>query len=372
MRETGRKKFSFRSSGYFIVVLVVSSVCLLCVGAAFINPADFWGIALFGLLFHFVYPVNFILLLVSLLRRKKIFILSFIPFILGIHTFQGVFQFGFVGDEKRESDTLSVKVMSYNVRLFDLYNWSNSEGTRKKIFSLLESQSPDILCIQEFYSSEKKPLRNLDTLVTFLKAKYYHVEYPVTLRGADHWGIATFSAYPIFNKGVVYFGKRNGNVCIYSDVAIHGDTLRIFNTHLESIRFRKEDYRFIQNIENSNEDQTLRGSKNILMRMKRAYKKRATEAMLIDSLMASSPYKHILCGDFNDPPASYTYAVLSENMQDAFRESGLGFGATYIGPFPAYRIDYIMHDKSIRSFNYKKIPVKLSDHYAITCDLSLR
>jgi endonuclease/exonuclease/phosphatase family metal-dependent hydrolase len=370
MTENGRKKFSITTSGYFLLVVIFSVTTLLSVSAAFISPADYWVFALFGLAFHYVYPVNLLLLVVSILKRKKIFIFSFIPFLLGIHTVQGVFQLNLLKN-KIANDSSTVKVMSFNTRLFDLYNWSNSSETRRRIFNMLKSESPDILCLQEFYSSDKKPLNNLDTLITFLKANYYHVEYPVTLRGSDHWGIATFSAFPVFNRGVAYFGKRNGNVCIYTDVVAHGDTVRIFNTHLESIRFRKEDYRFIRNIENSDEDETLRGSRNILLRMRRAYRKRAAEAELIDSLLTNCPYKHILCGDFNDPPASYTYAVISENMKDAFRESGSGFGETYIGPFPAYRIDYIFHDKSIRSYNYRKVDEKVSDHYPITCDINL-
>jgi len=371
MTDAG-KRFSIISSGFLLFTVIISLVCACCVAASFINPLDCWWMALFGLVFQYVYPLNFLLLVVCLIKRKKAFIFPFIPFVTGLQTVQCVFQLGMIGNEKKEADSLAVKVMSYNVRLFDLYNWTSSGETKQKIFSLFSSEAPDILCLQEFYSSDKKPLQNLDTLKQFLKARYYHVEYPVTLRGSEHWGIATFSSYPIIHRGVVYFGRRNGNVCIFTDVLINGDTLRIFNTHLESIRFRKEDYRFIQNLENADDDETLRGSKNILMRMRRAYRKRTVEVAQIDSMLIRCPYKHILCGDFNDPPAAYTYAVLTENMKDAFRESGSGFSETYIGPFPAYRIDYILHDKSIRSFNYRKIPVKLSDHYPVSCEISLR
>lgn len=371
MIEKEKKKFSLASTGFLILVCLISLTCMLCILAGYVSPEKLWGLALFGLIFHFVYPVNLFLLVLCLIKRKKLFFFPFIPFVLGLFTIHGIYQFGFIDSKKSEEDSLSVKVLSFNVRLFDLYNWSNNMETRNNIFSFFSDESPDILCLQEFYSSDKEPLKNLDTLKNFLKAKNYHVVYPVTLHGSDHWGIATFSVFPIINKGVIYFGKRNGNVCIYTDIVAYNDTIRVFNTHLESIRFRKEDYRFILNLENANEDETMLGSKNILKRMRRAYIKRAKEAVLIDSAMQVSPYKHILCGDFNDPPASYTYAMLSKNMKDAFRESGNGFSATYIGPFPAYRIDYILHDKSIRSYNYKKSENKLSDHYPISCELSL-
>lgn len=358
--------------GFSLLVWSISLFCLICVGAAYISPEKVWGFALFGLVFHYVYPLNLAILLVCLYKRKKSFVVPLIPFILGLRTMQGIFQFGLLNTTKEEQDRNPIKVISYNVRLFDLYNWSHSEDTRSGIFKFLDTESPDILCLQEFYSSDKKPLQNLDTLLKFLKAHYYQVEYPVTLRGVEHWGIATFSAFPVIQKGVHYFGKQNGNVCIYTDVVVDADTLRIFNTHLESIRFRKEDYRFISNIDNSDEIQAYEGSRNILKRMRRAYKKRSQEVFMIDSLMQASPYPYILCGDFNDPPASYTYSVLSNGRKDAFRESGFGFGETYIGPFPAYRIDYILHDKKIRSFNYKKYNIRRSDHFPISCEISLR
>lgn len=366
-----RNKFSITSTGFSILVWSVSVVCLLCIISGFISPANYWFLALFSLVFHYIYVINLLILLLCLLKRKKLFILPFVPFILGVHTIQGVFQTGLFTKKMENTDKEIIKVLSYNVRLFDLYNWSNSENTRIRIFDFLQMEAPDILCIQEFYSSDDKGMNNLDTLTSFLKAKFTHVEYTFTQHGKNHWGIATFSKFPVINKGVIYFGKRKGNVCIYTDVLAYGDTLRIFNTHLESIRLKKEDYKFIENIENADEDQTVTGSVNILKRMRKAYKKRALEAELVDSALKASPYKHILCGDFNDPPGSYTYSVLAKDMKDAFRESGQGFSETYIGPFPAYRIDYIFHDKSIRSFNYRKIDKKLSDHYPVACEIVL-
>ncbi len=359
-------------AGFGLLVWAVSIACLVATSSAHISPASFWMPALFGLVFHFIYPLNLILLIVCVILRKKLFVLPFIPFVLGLQTMHGIFQFGFVNEKKAPGDSLSIRVMSYNVRLFDLYNWSHNLETRADIFNFLRQEQPDILCLQEFYSSDKRPMKNLDTLLTFLKARYYQVEYPVTLRHTDHWGIATFSAFPVVNRGVLYFGNRNGNVCIYTDVNTGHDTLRILNTHLESIRFRKEDYRFIENIENSDENQALLGSRNILKRLRKAYRKRAGEVNQIDSLIRISPYAVVLCGDFNDPPASYTYAVLSHHLKDAFCESGSGFGETYRGPFPAYRIDYILHDPSIRSFNYRRYNTRHSDHFPVSCEINPR
>jgi hypothetical protein len=44
-----------------------------------------------------------------------------------------------------------IKVMSFNVRLFDLYNWTHNEEVKSKIIELIKKQKPDIICFQEYF-----------------------------------------------------------------------------------------------------------------------------------------------------------------------------------------------------------------------------
>jgi endonuclease/exonuclease/phosphatase family metal-dependent hydrolase len=75
-----------------------------------------------------------------------------------------------------------------------------------------------------------------------------------------------------------------------------------------------------------------------------------------------------VCGDFNDTPISYTYSTIKEKLADAFKESGIGIGNSYVG-IPSLRIDYILHDKKFNSYNYKKNKYELSDHFPISCSI---
>ena len=104
--------------------------------------------------------------------------------------------------------------------------------------------------------------------------------------------------------------------------------------------------------------------------MKSSYKKRAEEARVIKEHMQSSLYPIILCGDFNDTPLSYAYNTISENLKDAFKESGKGIGQSFV-KLPALRIDYILHNESFKSYNYTKHKQKLSDHYAVSCKVEI-
>ena len=59
-------------------------------------------------------------------------------------------------------------------------------------------------------------------------------------------------------------------------------------------------------------------------------------------------------------------------LKDAFTECGRGLGNTYIGEFPSFRIDYILHSPEITALSYLRDTLAFSDHYRIRCSLRLR
>lgn len=343
--------------------------------AAYISPSYIWWLALFGLAFGPLFIINLVFFIywILLRRRRAFFVLVFL--LISFTRLPGMFRINLSSEEKTEieSEKSRLKIMSFNVRLFNLYNWFHNTDTRNLIFKFLKDEAPDVVCFQEFYSSEKKgnELRNDETLRKILSA-YAHIEYTLTLRNTDHWGIATYSKYPIIRKGSVHFQKQGGNIFIYTDIVKGNDTIRVFNTHLESVRFKWEDYKFIENLGNDEVQQDeLDGGIKILRRLKRAYMKRADQVNVLHDTIEASPYPVLLCGDFNDTPSSFAYSILADDLQDAFKESGRGFGTTYAGPFPSFRIDYIFHSKELRTYQFKTHKADLSDHYAITCFVEL-
>jgi endonuclease/exonuclease/phosphatase family metal-dependent hydrolase len=344
--------------------------------ASWISPEKVWWLALFGLGFEILFVLNILFVVFWVITRDRRFMISLLLVILGMGKIFGIVQIEFTTDKE---ETLKkegyIKVMSFNVRLFDLYNWFHNMETRQYILDFLKKESPDIICLQEFYSTDKRghSYNNDDTVRHYLDAAFSQIEYTKTLHKTDHWGIATFSKYPIIKKSAKKFRERGGNIFISSDVVIGKDTVRVMNTHLESIRFAWSDYKFIQNLNNDDVEQDeLKGSLTILKRLRNAFIKRAKQVQILHDSIVTSPHPVILCGDFNDTPSSYSYSILSENLKDAFRESGHGAGKTYAGPFPSFRIDYIFHDEKIISAGYETIKEKLSDHYPISCMMKLK
>lgn len=340
----------------------------LSVLAKYISPKTFWPLAFLGIGFPLLFILNLLFLAYWSVQFRAWALVSGAVLLFSLNNFLGNVQFHF---SERRPDNNDVKVMNYNCMLFDLYNWSHNKQSRKIIFNMLQEESPDILCLQEFYNSEKPTdFHNADTLVSFLKTKNIHAEYTTTLRGTDHWGIATLTKYPVVRKGKIVFETTSNNICIYTDVIINNDTVRIYNMHLASISFGKKEYKFIEDLNNNTyKDSSLVESKSIVKRLRDGFFKRASQAEMVATHMKTCRYKMIVCGDFNDTPSSFAYNVLGKNLSDAFRESGSGIGKTYHGSLPFLRIDYILHSKEIESYNYRRYPESLTDHYPISCYL---
>lgn len=345
------------------ITFLLSVLTLLASLASYISPATSWTIALLGLFFLYFYLFLIVWSLVILIFRKSLLWITLPVLLFGLRIFLNFWNFS---SEKPTSENhQTLKVVTFNVRVFNLYNWIHNLETRADIFKQFQQQNPDVLCIQEFYTSVIKPFNNIDLIPTKIRAKNYHTLLPIKERGQDEWGIATFSSYPIIHKETIFSEPESANGCIATDILVHQDTIRIYNVHLQSIRLMNTDYRYINNFTNEKSNQQVRGAFRIIRLLKRAFNKRARQADAIAESIKKCPYKIIVAGDFNDLPSSYAYHTISNSLADSFLEKGKGISSTYIGPLPWLRIDYILHSPSLQCVSYSKSGRKLSDHHSI-------
>ena len=262
------------------------------------------------------------------------------------------------------------KVLSYNVRGFDCYNWTDDPNTRDEIFSFIQTQNPGIICFQEFYTSNKKGESQSDIarhLKRLPQSSFYYTTDPANRNG---FGIATYSSYPILKRSRIPFNSSS-NAAMYTDLLIFGDTIRVFNIHLQSINFEQENYAFLDTARLKYSNEQMKGIRSIGSRFKSAFAMRAEQASMIASYIKESPYPVIAMGDFNDTPNSYAYRKIKKGLQDAFRKSGRGFGNTYAGELPSFRIDHIMVGEPLVPYQFKRIKTKYSDHFPITTQIYL-
>lgn len=298
------------------------------------------------------------------------FILSLLIVLLGWSYLKTYVQIPLKKDNKETIEAEKIfKILSYNVRLFDLYDWHESKNTSGEIFDFINSEDLDIICFQEFLTNNAGELSE-KSFQNNLKGKYYsHIHYTIESRN-NNYGIATFSKYPIVNRGTINFNSSS-NSSIYTDIIVHADTIRVFNNHLQSIRFNKNNYSFISNSKTLKDDERLKEIKDISSRLRDAFVKRANQADILSKHIINSPYPVIVSGDFNDVPVSYTYKTMKQDLKDSFVEAGNGIGTTYMGKFPSFRIDFIFHSDEIKCIDFNIPNVRLSDHYPVTSEFIL-
>ena len=354
----------------FLNILAVAAL-LLAYLSTHISPEKVAFFALFGIAYGVLLITNVVFIVFWLLVKKRLALLSAIAIIIGVSHLSAYMQL-IPKFSDAETEGQKIKIVSQNVKLFGWYNWRHNKQDRDTMIAGLQRADADIYCFQEyFHNTTPGKFDTRETITKRLKTPYSDVHYTNSINMDEKYGIVTYSKYPIVNMGRVTFDREYSNTCIFSDIDVNGDTIRVYNAHVASIRFQNEDYRFMDEIKKTEQPvkPVIQDGIGIVDRLTVAYKKRASQVRSIKAHAAESPYPVIICGDFNDTPVSYSYAQLSEGMVDSFRESGWGIGNTYIGKFPSFRIDYIFHSPQLHSRNYHKLPEKVSDHHGITAEM---
>ncbi|MGB8703852.1 MAG: endonuclease/exonuclease/phosphatase family protein [Gillisia sp.] len=306
----------------------------------FVPPQKFPLLSVLSLGVPVLILSNFIFLIYWILRLKKQVLLPLLVLIIG---YNYVFSWIAVNFEQPEVKKNSLKLMSYNVRMFNSYKWTSQKDIPQKISSLVAEKDPDVLATQEHSVGESK------------LADMFPYRHIVLKEKASEFGSALFSKYPIIHKGSVDFPQDGNNNAIWIDIVKQKDTLRVFNVHFQSLRIkagidelRKED------------------SKKLVGRIGYGFQLQQSQAEMLVKELEKSPYKTILLGDFNNTAFSYIYKLVKgDRFNDAFLTVGNGFGQTFNLNYFPLRIDFMLIDKSIKIDDFKVFRVNYSDHFPI-------
>lgn len=325
--------------------------------SVYIAPDKVWFPSLFGLGFPVLFVINVFFVLLWLIINPRYLVVSLTAIFIGIGFSARYLQFS--GKKIEQGD---VKVLSYNVKHFIENGVELQKETADEITEFIQSQNADIICLQEV-RLRKNSIFNLAQTVSNLD-NINHYQYA---RSSTTFGSVTLTRYPIVNMGEIRF-ENSRNISIYTDVLIDDDTVRIFNIHLQSYQLDPSQYSIIETPE-SPQKFSLKEIKEVQKKLRHAARLRSEQVREIRKYIEDSPYHIILCGDFNDPPASFSYRKLRKGLDDAFIDAGSGVGRTYIGKLPSLRIDYILHSKGFLSYNFQTLDFRNSDHLPIACEL---
>lgn len=385
-----------RSALLLINILTVFWLAL-CMFAAYHDTSK--GDSILSLLsysFAFALIANLIFIIIWLLfgkRKKKFFaLLSLIAVTFSTPVSKsiiGIYPGGNVAlvNENQQGDK-RIKIMTYNVHYFDLGEWTKEKTTQRRIVDFIQNESPDILCLQEYYLDQKDPNQPFTEIIANLG--YPYVEFTkqtqfskkrMTSQAAPgervDVGIAVFSKYPLEQKSDLVLPGNAYYKALTTDVKISDSfSFKLISAHLQSFKLESQDIDMIDKIKDPKE--LARGDKektmDLVRKLVKANQNRAAQAnKIVEELEDIKGEPVIVCGDFNDIPGSYPYTHIGSILKDPFNKKGFGFARTYTGIFPTLRIDHILyHPDYFEPLSYEVIRENLSDHFPVVVEFSLR
>ena len=340
------KKLSWFNKVMFFFNMVLTVLTFVAYILPFLAPKIFPILSVFTLVLPLMLVINFLFFLYWLLQFKKQMLLSGIVLLLGITFISKFYKFSKEELPVQEAD---FTLMSYNVRLFNMYEWLPNPNVPDSIKNFVRRQDPDIICFQEY-----APLNE----VYF--SSYKH-KYIFSKENRNKTGQAIFSKFPIVGKGDIKFPNSTNNV-IYADLKKGTDTIRVYSMHMQSIKISPDIHETIDEEK----------SKVIFNRLSEAFAKQQLQAELIEKHKKECKYPVIICGDLNNSAFSYVYRSVKGNMNDGFEEAGEGFGKSYNYKYYPARIDYVFSDDSfeVKAFTTFDTIVN-SDHFPIMARMAI-
>ena len=352
-----------RTHKVLVACTVAAAVLLLCGAfAKYVNPESFWPMAFAGLLYPVMLVVNLFFLFYWIIKKRLIAIPVFICLLISLKSLPDYFSFSGLFSSPKVTDN-NLRIITWNAHSFHSPNNYN-HAFYKDALKIFNETRADIICIQEYNTFYNRAKLNLnDSIKAATGINYYYFKsfkHPFT-------GMAIFSRYPVLQKGYLRITKGNNiNQCIYVDIKKDNRIVRVYNLHLRSayLPYKKKG----KPSKFSGVKGHLKKWKIVLKRLKKAFVLRSDQVDIITRHFKKSPYPYIICGDFNDTPASYAFEKISKGLTNTFEKEGHGWGKTYCGKYPGVQIDYILLHRDFEVLQYKTITRKLSDHYPVYAD----
>ena len=347
-----------------VLMLIVAGLLVLSYASIVVNPAKVWIISLIGIFFIPLSILNVFLLLWAIKRRSKSFMIPLLALLPSFFFVGRYIQFDSDEDRiARLSHTgKTLKIVSYNVGRFAMNegDFSSRSECMDSVFTFILEQDPDIICLQEFYTSD---VRNVRATIR-RKLGDYNAEYYLFPTGKGAFGNITLSRMPVRKKGVIKFDE-SANLAIYTDYRYHDRDFRVYNCHFESYNISMSGLLRAM-VNRDSEVFTETGTK-----MKRSITRRPKQVDQVFTDIENCPLESFVCGDFNDNPMSYTYYRMTRGRKDAFIEAGDGFGATFATLWPVLRIDYVLFPEKFNAVSHDIPRVPYSDHYPVITEIKL-
>lgn len=347
-----------------LIAVATIAVVLLSIAGWLAAQADScrWGnIALIGLALPMFLIADLVLVVFWALKKRWWVLLPLAALVLNGSFISSSF--------RMTSDSIGqpydLKVATYNV-----YGFRSERDLRlsvEHIAEVMQREGADVVCLQEFLTGHKYNADSIRKAFGFLPYSYIPENH------GKPGAIALFSRFPITDSAFIPFPDTD-NCSLWADISVKGRTIRIFNNHLQttSISQSRVEITALKKIgAGEMSPDTEKAMETVIGRLKSNFCRRAAQAEIVRTIIDTTKSPVVICGDFNDTPASYVYHRMRQGLSDGFKACGSGYGYTYRGFWHLLRIDYILHSPALEGVRYYSPSEPWSDHNPVFMEISL-
>ncbi len=244
------------------------------------------------------------------------------------------------------ADDHTLKVVTFNVLILT-ENFDRMEAW-------LRATGADIVLLQETGGLETAQV------IEAMRDVYPHA---VDLEGTT---VMALSRYPVTAMNLVDLGEWFIDRFVLD---VNGEGLAVYNVHMTMPQLNEDRFAFVPS----------NGMLQLVLRYDETYRNQLSRRLL--AILAEENLPYIVAGDFNTSDQAIIYAEMAAVLNDSYRETNTGLGATWPAstgddPLPAFippmlRIDYVWHSDGLRALSTEIGPDLGSDHLPVVATLAL-
>lgn len=262
--------------------------------------------------------------------------------------------------QKAEPGEKTFTLLSWNS--LHLYDQNDPDHDMSRSIEFLLNCDADIIACQELFSTDLNP-KLLKDAAPLLDSLYQKYPYRVMGPGCDQ---SIFSKYPV-ERIFLHIDQPIHKQCYsFYRFNIGGDMLTLANVHLISFTLSDEERRIITGLRSSARKSIEEFKGPLKGKMGFAFAERAESAEEVCQALQNIKGPLIVCGDFNDVPASWTYRIfISNGFQDAYAQTCFGPIHTYNAHMMYFHLDQILYRGNLKPLKVKRKSIDTSDHYPV-------
>ena len=276
-----------------------------------------------------------------------------------------------LGSSRRpEPEGQIFKIISWNVIHTRDIREPDYPGNRAVEFMI--NSDADVICLAELSDFNKNEMPNFTKT---LKDSLFNV-YPYRA-GLNTSDIKVLSKYPVKRLEKISYDHLGNTRFDFFKVSFPQNELIVAMVHLYSYGLSEEERQVVTEINSMKTAKTsvaeFKGS--IRQKLRKAFRHRAEDAETLREFLDEIPdnIPLIVCGDFNDVPASWTYNIIrSDDLRDAYAETNFGPAITYNLHAFYFHIDQMLYRGPLEALNLKVDKINTSDHYPLVAEFQFK